>query len=360
MIMEGLHIKQVRNLRETQLIPCPQLNFLVGKNASGKTAVLEAIFLLARGRSFRTPRVLEVVQYGQTSLIVNGNIQHEKDGLVSTGLEKSYGKTTIRHNNTTITTISEQARNVPVVLATQDSHILISGGPKQRRHWLDWAMFHVEQEYLETWKSYMKALRQRNALLKRRTSSRDLYRGWDEAMVESGTIISSLREGFLVELKAAARSILEGVFPDDLNLSLFVGWPHKRSFRDMLDEARETDLEAGYTRWGPHHADIKMTIRNNNISSVFSRGQIKLFVCLLMLAQAQVLSNRTGVKPVVLMDDYKAELDKHASEHLLTFIGKAGFQAFLSSSETGVSEQGGWERKVFHVEQGKISVNTIS
>ena len=168
MYLEWLQAQQVRNLNNIYLQPAKQLNVITGKNASGKTAVLESIFLLARAKSFRTPRIQEVIQHKKESLIITAKLQHEKEGEITTGIEKQYGKVTINQNGERIKTVSDQVRKFPIILVTQETQTLITGTPKNRRHWLDWAMFHVEHDYLENWKRYMRALRHRNSLLKRK------------------------------------------------------------------------------------------------------------------------------------------------------------------------------------------------
>ena len=166
MYIEWLQIQNVRNLTDLRIEPATRLNILVGPNASGKTSVLEAIYLLSMARSFRTPRVREVIQHQQQSLLVTAGLRYTRSGLVNTGIEKGPGTTAIHFNGENVKKISEQARNIPLILIAPDIQNLALGSPRQRRHWLDWAMFHVEPTYLDDWRDYHKALRQRNSLLK--------------------------------------------------------------------------------------------------------------------------------------------------------------------------------------------------
>ena len=355
MYIEWLQIKQVRNLESVQFSPCPRLNFFVGKNASGKTAILEALFLLSRARSFRTPRIQEVIQHKQESLLVYAKLQHERDGGITTGLEKGRGSTNIKFNGNKIKAVSEQSRSVPLVLLTQDSQTLLTGGPKERRHWLDWAMFHVEQEYLDTWKDYMRALRHRNVLLKKGVEKREIYRAWEQAMVESGGYLLRTRQRFLEELSNTVRQLTKEIFPELISIRLSTNWPDLQQAGDIYTETWETDLKTGYTRVGSHNIDVKIHLKNKNIAETFSRGQIKLFVCLLMISQAFVLAERTGIKPIVLIDDYMAELDSAACEYLLTVLEKSPFQAFLSNTEHKKNIKNNGLFKLFHVERGELN-----
>lgn len=354
MILEWLQLQNVRNLEPARLEPGPHLNIFTGRNASGKTSVLEALYLLARARSFRTPRIQEVIRHGEETLRVTGKFQHEKNGVVQTGLERAHGQITIRRNGETVKTLSDQAQGLPLVLITQDSHTLLSGGPRVRRHWLDWAMFHVEPAYLDTWRAYYKALRQRNALLKQATQKRDLYRAWEEAMVESAYRLTGPRERFLQVLAAESSGDAGGLFPPDVQVKLYPGWNEARRLDEVLNDHREADRQGGYTRYGPHHADIRFTLGGKGLTSQFSRGQVKMYVTFLILAEARVLARQTAVTPLVLMDDFQAELDMEASTYLLTSLKQANLQAFLTTTALSPEDRAGGHT-MFHVEQGRIT-----
>jgi DNA replication and repair protein RecF len=354
MYMETLQILQVRNLQTIQLSPGNRLNFITGKNASGKTAILEAIFLLSRGKSFRSPRIQEIIQHNQKTLRVAARINQEQQGAIHTGLEKGYGETIIKYNGNKITTISEQSRAVPLVLVTQESHTLISGAPKDRRHWLDWALFHVEHDYLEQWKVYMKALRHRNFLLKNGENKRELYRAWEQGMIESGRYLAKSRQEYLRQLNVVLQDIVRPKIPGEITVSISTDWPGPFQEHEVFESSWKNDQKLGYTRNGSHNIDIKFTNENKQIASVFSRGQIKLFICLLALAQAKTQAARTGVAPVILIDDYVAELDSEGCEYLLNQLAESGHQVFL----TDTNEQKYIKNKVlyssFHVEHGTV------
>jgi DNA replication and repair protein RecF len=174
-------------------------------------------------------------------------------------------------------------------------------------------------------------------------------------MVESGAEIATQRARFLDALKTSLLPILQGIFPKEPGLHLYPGWPGCDPMANLLEAAWNEDLETGHTVRGPHAADVKISIENRSLSSVFSRGQIKLFVSLMMIAQARVFSEKTGVSPIILLDDYRAELDENACEHLLTALHEAGAQTFLTTSETDLGRPALQNLRVFHVEHGKIT-----
>lgn len=352
MHMEWLQVTQVRNLKSVQLSPGPRLNFLTGRNASGKTALLEAVFLLSRGKSFRTPRIQDVIQKGQDRLLVTARLNSELSGQIHTGIEKGQGEMQIRYNGSKIKTISEQTKGVPIALVTQDSHSLITAGPRERRHWLDWAMFHVEPDYLDYWKIYMKALRHRNMLLKTGVANRELYRAWEQGMVESGVYLANARSLFLKELSAEVALVSERVFQGKIIFSLSSDWPGGQD--DIFADMWLADLKSGYTRQGSHNIDVRIEMEGKQVGATFSRGQIKLFICLMTIAQAKLQARRTGETPIILIDDYMAELDKAAGEYLLSSLNATEMQVFLTDTEKKALVNIDLD-KTFHVERGTVA-----
>lgn len=355
MLLEWLQIAQVRILEQIRLEPGARLNLFVGPNAGGKTAFLEAIHLLARARSFRTPRIQEVVRNGLETLQVSARACYQgAQPAVTTGIEKGRGLVTIRYGGAPVRTVSEQARRLPVVLATPDSHELVTASPKQRRHWLDWAMFHVEPDYLGHWRDYVRALRHRNSLLKDGARDPGLYLGWERTLARSGTAIQQARQRFVDELGQALATLSTPVFNDAITLRLDPGWPTEVDLEQRLAQGREADRAAGFTRPGPHRADIHYLCNGQAPAARFSRGQIKLLVCLIMVAQGLVMEHLTGEAPVYLLDDYAAELDQNAGAYLLQTLLDRGWQAYITATEFREQAQFPQHCRVFHVEHGRI------
>jgi DNA replication and repair protein RecF len=354
MRIERLTAHNVRNLLDVALEPSPGLNLFQGANASGKTALLEAIYLLARGRSFRTPRVMDVVRHSAERLQVSARVSHRDARPVMAGIERGSGHLVLRYNGDPVRTVSAHARRFPLVVITPDSQQLVLGGPAVRRDWLDWAMFHVEPGYLDHWRDYHRALRQRNHLLKDAATVTEEIRGWEEGMGRSGTALDEARRAFLRRLEQAFQALAGEFWAEPPGLRLRSGWESDVALEQALADARRTDLISGFTHCGPHRADIAFTHKNNELASHFSRGESKLFICTLMLAEATVLAERLEEPPVLLVDDFSAELDTQAQQRLLAMLGSGKAQAFLTTAGTAAagSLPGGSAR--FHVEHGKF------
>ena len=351
MRIERLRVDYVRNLEDLEIEPASRLNLITGVNASGKTALLESMYLLARARSFRTHRIEDVIQHGRDELRVSAHIEHGEDGALVTGIERSRGKLLLRYHGQTIKTVSAHARRIPVVLMTPASHELVLGGPTARRHWLDWAMFHVKPEYLEAWRDYHRALRHRNAALKAQADLSTLE-GFEQILARSGTLLTDARTAYLEALDKAFTAIAEGLWPDTPRIRLKPGW--SGDLFTVLSTGRAGDREAGFSRQGPHRADVEFSVGPRALSACFSRGQCKLFVSLLVLAQAGVIEALSGEAPLLLLDDFAAELDLDANRVLLELLHAQRTQVFVTTTHwDGEWGLAGVDR-VFHVERGKV------
>jgi DNA replication and repair protein RecF len=351
MYIDWIQIENLRNLTNLKFEPAPGLNVLVGPNGSGKTSILEAVYLLARTRSFRTPRIQEVVQYQKESLLISAGIRKHNGSLVNTGIERGVDKTAIRFNNMEVKKSSIQARNLPLVLIAPDVSYLITGPPKQRRNWLDWAMFHVEPDYLEDWRSYHRALRQRNTALGHARPLTELA-AWEQVMAETAAKISLQRQRFLEKIQGYLEDIGRDLLPFKTGIDINPGWPGEESLLRLLRTGREADRQAGRTRYGIQCSDVRFTADDRPLGAACSRGQIKLFLILLLIAQAQAGAAITGENPVYLIDDFRAEIDARSRDIILQLLERLGVQVFFTSTETEALNHHLGAVKLFHVEHG--------
>lgn len=355
MRIERLRARNVRNFREVELQPGTRLNVISGPNAAGKTAILEAIHLLARARSFRTPRIEEIVHRQASTLQVTARIQHGEDGQLDTGIERGDGRWLLRYAGVTVKSISAHARKFPLVVVTPDSQQLILGGPKLRRHWLDWSLFHVEPGYLTLWRDYHRALRHRNHLLERAVPGGEIE-AWEEQMGHSGEALDSARRGFIERLQEGLTRLYQSLSVHEAPaIGLERGWRAEGSLQDQLLRTRRADLQTGHTSCGPHRADIVFSIHEAELAAWFSRGQCKEFIVLLMLAQASVIAGCTGEEPLFLVDDFAAEMDRLTQERLFELLESWPGQTFLTCAQVAESWGSFPGTRRFHVEHGAVA-----
>jgi DNA replication and repair protein RecF len=342
-----LKIEGVRNLAPVVIQPGANINWFQGPNGAGKTSVLEAVFLLARGKSFRSHRISSMIQHGEELVRVVG---HRAEDEAVMGMERSVGSWRGRIGGQECQRLSEFAVCLPLVLMQPDSHRLIDGSPENRRQYLDWQLFHVEQTYLPTWQRYARYLRQRNAALKAKAGDAVL-RAVEGPMAEAGERMSALRAGiagFLLDSISELAAELGMRLPEPIELRYRAGFDPEEGLVAALHDARARDRDLGYTRPGPHRADLLVTCGGQAAAQELSRGQQKLMALLLLLAQLRSLQ-KGNVRPLLLLDDPVSELDQDHFLRLLTWLEDQPAQVWVTSTEP---YQGAARR--FHVEQGRI------
>lgn len=360
MRITALDVRDVRCITTAALEPAPAVNLIVGGNAAGKTSLLEAIHLLATGRSFAASRPSRMIRNSAASLRVVARVQEERSPqrLHRLGLERgATGPATMRLDGSDVTRIAELARVLPVVAIHPDSHELVAGGPAARRRLLDQGLFHVEHSFHATWQRYRRSLAQRNALLRSSRNATAELDAWERELAESGERMDELRRWYATLLDDVIRRRAADLVGDDIRLRLDYrrGWPEEIDFLESLRRSRGRDREQMTTTVGPHRADLVLRWDDRDSRQRVSRGQQKLLVYLLRLAQAEQLAQSTGEGCVLLLDDPAAELDAERRARVLELSVDVGAQVFITALEPGMIPLASYEGvSLFHVEQGRV------
>jgi len=325
--IQRLQIDAFRNLDSARLEPVPGLNRLIGPNGSGKTSLLEAICYLGTGRSFRRTGTRGLRQEGREEALVFGEVRGPSPHRL--GVRLAPGQRELRLDGRGASGFGDLAAVLKIVHYTPEEHRLADGGPRERRRFLDWGLFHVEPPFLELARRYNRALQQRNRWLKGLGHGSD---PWLEELARTGEEIVRKRQRFVARLAEHA----ERMFADlrglgQLGVRLQWGWNTERTLQEALERDRETDAEA--TRVGPHRGDLKLTLEGAPVRERASRGQQKLVVLALRLAQLAVISEESGEPPVFLFDDVGSELDSERRGAALEILSQFGPQAFLTGTE---------------------------
>lgn len=361
MILQQFQVRDVRCVAEATLALHPRLNLLVGPNGSGKSSVLEALHLLAYGRSFRGRVSDGLVRTGAPHLEVyaewtdGGRLPHRA------GLRHAGNRWEARLDGGDVSNLGELCAQVAVVCFEPGSHALIGGGSEHRRRFLDWGLFHVEPAFLPLWRRYARALKQRNALLKTRPAAASLA-PWEVELADSGEALTRLRQAYLDDLEPVLVAETETLL-GELGvpaLEFRPGWRRQElSLADALLLGRERDLALGHTSTGPHRADWRIDFARLPGREALSRGQEKLTALACLLAQARHHAERHGDWPVICLDDLASELDAPHQELLLNTVTQSGAQLIIS----GTQRPGGLQAtttalRLFHVEHGRFGVLT--
>lgn len=346
----SVDVANVRNIAAAALQPGDLINLIVGPNASGKTSLLEALHLLCSGRSFRERNPERIMQIGQKNMLVSGRVRRHHGDEIRVAMERSLGRTRFRYNTQPVKSASELSRSLPTIAIRPESHSLISGGPKERRRFLDWSLFHVEQNYFDIWTRYHRALRQRNSALQQNGRSMD---AWDGQLATLALELDAVRGCHADRIWATANEHYGGFLPDGVSLDYYPGWRRSVEYVEQLQKDRTADKQQGFTRHGPHRADLIFRHSGRDATRTLSRGQAKLLIAAIMFSHARLLLNM-GSWPVLLLDDLFSELDQTACDRLLESLDALNLQTFITATAAERIERV-QQIKVFHVERGHIS-----
>lgn len=355
MIIKSLKINNLRNLCPVEIEAHPKLNLLIGPNGAGKTSVLESLVVLAKGRSFRGGSTATLIGPSASKLTVFASTEDHRGTKRSLGIERDTQSWTARLNGQDVEQLGDLAIHMPMVIMEPNSHLLISGPPEGRRRFLDWGVFHVEPAHLLHWRRYGRALKQRNAALKRK--QHDVIRSLDPVLAELGEKIDEARKTHFVQLTETIAGVsgrLSSQLPA-VSYQYNRGWGES-GLADALEETTDRDLDRGQTTPGPHRADILFQVTDQAAKDQLSRGEQKILAASLLMSQAVMLSDR-GNKPLLLLDDIASEFDSAHLDGLMDFGEHLDCQTWVTgTSLRPFSARLPENRALFHVEQGRLEL----
>lgn len=349
MSLVQLTVEDLRCLQRAELALDPGHNLIWGNNGSGKTSLLEAIFVLGRGRSFRTRNSERLIRHGQTRLTVFGRT----DGIPPLGIGVQVARgaaTTARINASPVGSLTELSEAFPVQVIEPGVHKLVEEGGFRRRRWMDWAVFHVEHGFADWWVRYTRAIKQRNAALRHQPQQTAV---WDPEVARLGELIADARRRMLEEMQTGWRQMVLRLSGLEVDLHYSRGWSQDVPLAQALADSRVRDQAKGLTHSGPHRADVLVRLGGRPAREVLSRGQQKLVAIAMTLVQIQLLQARTSATPTLLLDDPAAELDGPHLQGFIEEVGRLQCQRILTSLHPQFELFGRPER-VFHVEQGRV------
>jgi DNA replication and repair protein RecF len=353
-----LTVSGLRRFDSVSIDPAPSLNLITGDNGAGKTSLLEALHLMAYGRSFRGRVRDGLVRTGAEAVEVfvewqeGAEARHRRAGLRHTG-QAWVG----RLDGQNVSQLGELCAALAVVSFEPGSHALVTGGGEPRRRFVDWGLFHVEPGFLPLWRRYARALKQRNAVLKSGAGGQQLD-AWDHELAEAGEPMTRHRRQYLEQLQVRLLAVAGDLVPalGASSIEFQSGWRSSElSLADALLLARDRDRGVGYTTVGPHRADWRIDYAGHPQREALSRGQAKLSALSALLAQAEDYAQRRGEWPIMALDDLASELDRNHQRRVLQRLVGSGAQVFVTGTEPP-SALAGLEVSptLFHVEQGLI------
>ena len=322
--------------------------------------------MLSSARSFRSHKLNPLINNAEDKCVVFGQIRFGSDGYQPVGVERikargSGRSGTIKVAGQTVSSAAVLAENLPIQVISSDTFKLLEGAPIVRRQFIDWGVFHVEQGFHSVWKKVQRGLKQRNSLLRHGRIDDQQLHAWTLDIVRYSEDLDRLRHKYFENFLPVFETLLKRLVDlPELSISYYRGWDKDRDLADIYKESASREIEKGYTMVGPHRADLKIRYKSMVAAEVLSRGQQKLVVCAMRVAQGLLLSQMTGKKCVFLVDDLPSELDHQHREALCGLLEEIECQVFLTCVDwTDVVSYWSPENRVkmFHVEQGKISRN---
>lgn len=356
MRLERIDIRDFRCFANVDIQPAPGINLLCGDNASGKTSVLEAIHLLGRGQSFRNTPVREMIRsQGEGRLVLHGRLLNRRGGRHRIGVMNQRQGLHYKLDGADDARRFDLVTAMPLQLIDPNLHRLFEQGPRFRRRFLDWGVFHVEQSFFTAWRQYRRALRQRNRSLRNGEPGSSVT-AWDGELVRAAEVIDGCRQRYVAQLREALPESLARLTGEpEPAFEYRRGWAHHDALADALRASLSRDRRAGFTQCGPHRADLHVSIDGAAVRDHASRGQQKILAAGLLLTQVHVFKSETGVSPIVLVDDLAAELGAKYRKALIGEIERLGCQCFTTFLDPAIARNCSDNGAMFHVEHRGVT-----
>lgn len=353
MIIEQLQVSGLRNLVPQKISFNPGLNGVHGINGAGKTSLLEAVHLLAAGRSFRTTANQHFIAHEASSATVVAHLRDESGQVIRLGMARSRQDLQLRIDGERCERLSDFVRHLPAVALHPDSDALIGGGPDHRRRFIDRGVFHADPDFGDWSLRYTRAVRQRNAALRAGVDER----AWEPALIHAGEQIDRRRREFVDQLSQHLARIGESLpGQPELDLRYQPGFRREIELAEALNQARNRDREMGATQVGPHRANLMLRMNGHPAHTTASRGQLKILVAMLTLSLLQLWRETYGRNAVVLFDDLPSELDARHFGYLIDWLRDSGHQALVTAVEAHALAP--YVDAVFHAENGSITADS--
>ncbi len=368
MLLAAIEATNFRNL-SGRIEWGPRLNIIYGNNGQGKTNWLEAIYLLARAKSFRTQRLQETIRFGEQLAVVRGRVTAGQD------LQRDL-QVSLHDNSKTIfvnakrETLARYLTQLQVFSFTAADLDVVRGMPEARRRFLDRGISSLKPAYLKTISDYNKVIKQKNRVLQLANENElgpekveDLLAPWNEQLVRLGVLIHRAREEYVAGLNAALeRQLFERRdvttrYVSSLENKGDMG-NYESLLRSRISLRLAAEVAAGHALIGPHRDDLEIHLDGREIRVYGSSGQQRSALLLLDLAAISLYNSTANDQPVFIIDDVDAELDERRIRHLLEYLENRT-QTFITTSKRSHVESFFSRASVFEIEEGRVLDRTV-
>lgn len=350
--LQKVKIDNFRCLESVEFAPDARINLITGENGAGKTSILEALFFLSRGRSFRPGQAQGLIRAEAEEFTVFCELADTETRRLGVRFSRADGRS-IHFDGGVGAQIADSSAAFPVQVIDPEVHHLVQGGPQGRRQFLDWGVFHVKHSFFESWRRFRRALQQRNTAL-RQKADESVVQVWDSELLQAGQLIDIDRREYLEEFEPFLTRISLALLGTSVLCRYSPGWPAGGGFENALAKSLTRDRLYGMTHVGPHRAELVLEVDGTPARHHLSRGQQKLLGTALLLAQSEFVAARMDRHVTLLVDELAAELDAGHLESLIRALEKPGLQLFFTALREDVLPFAK-EPALFHVKHGVLS-----
>jgi DNA replication and repair protein RecF len=363
MYLSKIELKNFRNYEEETVEFHSKVNIITGKNAQGKTNLLESLYIMSLGKSFRTSKDTEMIGFDKE--FCRAKSTSVKDGReleIEITISKE-GKA-VKINGMKTAKNIDLLENVYMVVFSPEDLKIVKDEPEKRRKFIDRELCQLKPMYYRNLGRYKKILQQRNSLLKQQEVREDMIEVWDEGLAEYGAKIIQERKSFIEKLNGISKGISTAItngrealeITYESNAACQSGYEEQKEYlKRMLNKSLKNDISRRNTSVGPHKDDLKLCVDEIDIRHFGSQGQQRTAALSLKLAEIQLIEGEAGVSPILLLDDVLSELDGERQNFLINSLGKV--QLFITTAElSGEVRSKLPEGKTFIVEGGRVCV----
>lgn len=353
MWLQKLQAYGLRCFDQVELNFTPGINVLYGGNGVGKTSILEGISVLSCGKSFRTSKLSHILNDQVSQLILFGEV-NLPDQSRQLGVQYDGATTKLRVDQKDVGKWSDLAKILPVLEIHPESYLLISGGPIERRKFLNWGMFHVEPSFGKTWYEYSRALKHRNSCL--RNKRHDQAKNWHNTLAGLGENISIQLTHYTEQIIPYVNHLTDlFLLSDQVSLEYDRGWSHQHDLLQLLDQELLQENVGFTTMYGPHRGNLIIKWRDQLFAKSSSRGQQKVMAIALKIAQAQFLTASNHTQSLYLIDELPAELDQKRQQIAFNLLNDIESQIIISAVTEDSTKYKDSNVKWFHVEHSGVT-----
>ena len=353
MWIKKLKINNFRNYNNEEINLKKGINIFYGENAQGKTNIIEAIYLCAMGKSFRTSKDKEMININFDNSLVEAEYEKEdREGKIKIILNN---KKNIFLNGIKIKKLSELLSNLNIVIFTPDDINILKGGPENRRKFLDMMIGQLKPNYIFILNNYNATLKQRNNYLKQikeEGKNPDLLDIWDEKLVQYAVDVYKYRKEFVNKIEKEIKNIHKEITDnkEEINIEYLSECDDEKKYLNKLKERRKLDIIKGWTTKGIHRDDFEIFLNEKSVKTYGSQGQNRTAILSLKLSELSVVKAEIGETPILLLDDFMSELDKNRIHNFLEKIGD--IQVIITCTEKLDIEKKDFF--IYNVKDGKI------